>query len=580
VFFNQVLLFGPMAVTRLAILLWLYRIWRKTRLPGALVATSFCVPYALIAIVYPFQYYYNYNPLWVTELWCVRVLGFSIGLVMLLLNQQLAALRQSESRLANAQASAKLGSWEYDPATGVTLWSAELFRLTGRDPAAGPPDWAGLLAMIHPDDRAALERQRAQVLGSGAASRGEYRFIRPDQGLRWIEARLEVALDTAGRPGRLSGTLQDITLRKEAEQRIREQAEIIDRAPVAVIIVGLDHRVTYCNQGATRLYGLPAEQLLGHTAEEVLPVETVMHLAAGRAASFRTGHWQGEVPVQTRDGRKAITEMFMSLIHDNAGRAQARLVIGVDITEKKKIEEQFLRAQRMENLGLLAAGIAHDFNNILTPVLMAAPMLREHLADRDDRQLLVTVEQSALRGAALVRQILSFAQGSESTRLLVQPRQIAEELAALIRETFPSSLNFEHAIDPNTWPVLANPTQLHQVLLNFCVNARDALPDGGTLRLRLANCELDAAGAARFPEGRAGKFVLLEVSDTGGGIPPEILPRIWDPFFSTKAPDKGTGLGLSTVRGIVSSHAGFCTVSSTVGRGTTFRVYLPAAGSI
>ena len=458
VFFNQVLLFGPAAIIRLTILFWLYKIWEATRLPGAMIATIFCVPYAIIALAYPFQYYFGYNPDWVTAVWLVRVLGFSIGLVMLLLNQQLTALQKSEARLATAQANARLGSWEYDTRTATGVWSAELFRLVGRDSSLGLPPMTEIRAMIHPDDRATFERHYAQALQADSQLRGEYRLIRPDRSVLWVEARSDAIPDAGGKPVRLTGTLQDIT-------------------------------------------------------------------------------------------------------------------------EKKQFEEQFLRAQRVENIGMLAAGIAHDFNNILTPVLMAAPMLREDAPEIERRKLLTTVEQSAERGAALVRQLLAFAHGTGGSRVLVQPRHIVRDVASMITETFPRSLKLEQHIAPVAWPVIANPTQLHQVLLNLCVNARDAMPTGGTLRLGLANRLLDAAGAAAIPGGRPGNFVLLEVGDTGGGIPPEIISQMWEPFFTTKSPSKGTGLGLSTVRGIVSSHDGFCAVQSLRGAGTTFRVYLPATVS-
>ncbi len=249
--------------------------------------------------------------------------------------------------------------------------------------------------------------------------------------------------------------------------------------------------------------------------------------------------------------------------------------IGRDITEKKRLQEQFLRAQRMENLGMLAAGIAHDFNNILTPMLMVSQLLRAQSTPQNQR-LFDTLEQSASRGAALVKQILSFVQGGTDELRVVQLKHVARDIAAMIEETFPRHLRFEHSIPSDLWPVRAHPSQMHQVVLNLCVNARDAMPDGGTLSLRLANRQLDADAANAMPGARPGAFLVIEVGDTGTGIPPEILPRIWEPFFTTKGPGRGTGLGLSTVRGIVAGHQGFCAVHSAPGRGTTFRIFLPA----
>lgn len=419
-----------------------------------------------------------------------------------------------------------------------------------------------LLDLLAPDNRA-LARANLALLRDGTPKVTEYTFVRADGTQLVGETSTKLLPD-----GRLLGIVRDITARKQAEAHIRELAMVINHAPLAVIILDLQHRVTYWNEGATRLYGRPAADAFGRNVEELF--------GAGPAATLKRDEWHGEVPLQTPDGRTVQTEVHLSLIHDEAGQPQARLSLGLDITEKKRFEEQFLRAQRMENLGLLAAGIAHDFNNILSPILMAATLFRRAELPARDAKLLDTLEQSGERGAALVRQILSFAYGSGAERHLVQLKHIARDIASLIEETFPRSLKLEHNIAADLRPVNANPTQLHQVLLNFCVNARDAMPKGGTLGLRARNCRLTPGEAAAIPDGRPGDFVVLEVSDTGSGIPADVLARIWEPFFTTKDPGKGTGLGLSTVRGIVTSHEGFVSVETKPGVGSTFRAYLPA----
>ncbi len=456
VFVDQVFQFIPVAASRLCILYWLFRVWRRTGLPGALIATVFCVPYAVIAVAYPFQYYYGYNPDWVTMVWFLRVLGFSVGLVMLVLNQQLDDLKKSESRLATAQASARLGSWELELSTSARVWSDELHRLFGSRPASGPPPDGEVLRRIHPDDREAFGRYYSAPPGSPPAQVSEFRLLGPGGGMAWLEARGDIERDPEGRPVRLTGTLQDVT-------------------------------------------------------------------------------------------------------------------------EKKGFEEQFLRTQRVENLGLLAAGIAHDFNNVLTPMLMVGPILREELHDKASLELLAAVETSAKRGKALVRQILTFAHGTDEGRVTLNPEHVLTEFASLLRTTFSQSIRLELSVARDPWPMSGNPTQLHQVLLNLCINARDAMPDGGTLGLCYSNCAMDAAAAEALPGGRAGRFGMFEVRDTGMGIPEEKLAHIWDPFFTTKREEHGTGLGLSTVHGIVVSHGGFHSVSSAPGKGTTFRVFFPAA---
>jgi len=244
--------------------------------------------------------------------------------------------------------------------------------------------------------------------------------------------------------------------------------------------------------------------------------------------------------------------------------------------ERQETEEQLRRVQRMENIGMLAAGIAHDFNNVLAPVLMGVPLLRSSVTSEGDERILFSIERSAERGAGLVRQILGFGRGATGEPQLIQAKHLVRELVDVMTQTFPKSIRIEINISPDLWPLRVNPTQLHQVLLNLCVNARDAMPNGGVLRLSAANRQLDDLSACALHEIKAGPYLLFEVTDTGSGIPPEVVQRIWDPFFTTKAPGKGTGLGLATVKGIITEHHGKILLQTKPGHGTTFQIYLPA----
>ncbi len=405
----------------------------------------------------------------------------------------------------------------------------------------------------------------------------EERIVWPDGRISWMSATKLPLRDAAGKIIGTFGISHDITSRKESEARIREQAEIIDYAPVAILITDLNHVVTYCNSSACRLYGLEREQLMGRNHDELLTSDTVDLFDAGRAAALAGGHWTGEVPVSMRSMRQFDAELHLSAIKDAAGKVQACLCIAIDVTEKKKLEAQFLRAQRLESLGMLAAGIAHDLNNVLAPVLMGAPLLRSRMLSQADLQILESIENSAARGAALVRQILSFAHGAGGGgKALIQVKHLIRDISDLMKQTFPKSIRLDEMVVNNLWPLQGNPTQLHQVVLNLCVNARDAMPNGGVLRLRAENRRIEADEARALADGRPGNFVVVEVADTGTGIPADVLPRIWDPFFTTKGEGKGTGLGLSTVRGIVASHNGFVTLDTDAGKGTTFRVFLPS----
>jgi two-component system, cell cycle sensor histidine kinase and response regulator CckA len=277
----------------------------------------------------------------------------------------------------------------------------------------------------------------------------------------------------------------------------------------------------------------------------------------------------------------AVATFWVAAIAGLAARRTAELekanaALQEEIAHRKKLEAQLLRTQRLESVGVLAGGIAHDFNNLLTPVLMAAKLLREDRPEEDRQHLLGTLQASAERGAEVVRQLLSFAGGIEGARVPVQLRHVLKEVKGIVEHTFPKAIVVRTRLAGDLRPALADATQLSQVLMNLCVNARDAMPDGGTLTIASENVELDEAAARAHPDARPGPHVRITVEDPGPGIPDEVLDRVFDPFFTTKEPGKGTGLGLATALGIVKSHGGFIQVWSEVGRGSRFEVYLPA----
>jgi two-component system cell cycle sensor histidine kinase/response regulator CckA len=364
--------------------------------------------------------------------------------------------------------------------------------------------------------------------------------------------------------------------REDAERRIREQADLLNKAHDAIIVTDLEGFITFWNKGAERISGFSAAEVIGLRPENVLGAAVHAELEKSWEALEKTDEWRGELHMQDRSGKEIVIEVSATLVRDDEGKPRARLSIGTDVTAKKSLEEQFYRSQRLESIGMLASGIAHDHNNVLTPIILAAPMLREHVSNPRDVRMITTLEKSAEQGAALIRQILSFAHGVSGPNQLVQIKHTIRDTKAVIDEIFPKNIRIEDHVSGDLWPIMANPTQIHQVFLNLCVNARDAMPSGGSLILRAENCVIDAAGAERIAGAKPGSWVVLHVEDTGTGIPPEALAHIWEPFFTTKAVGKGTGLGLSTVRGIVENHRGFITLDTQMGRGTTFRVYLPA----
>jgi PAS domain S-box-containing protein len=368
--------------------------------------------------------------------------------------------------------------------------------------------------------------------------------------------------------------------RHETERLLRDQASILDKAGDAIVITDSQNHVTFWNQSAGRTFGWTAGEAIGREDVELFGHGANAEIQAARAATEQNPEWRGEIRLQDRQGKQLIMDSRITVLRDDSGRPQGRLWIATNVTERKRIEEQFFRAQRLESLGMLSAGIAHDLNNVLAPILLAAPMLRDHAHDPADLRMISTLEKSAERGAALVRQILGFAHGADGEHRPLQAKHLLRDIATFVGETFPKSIRLDTDIRDNLWRVNANPTQLHQVLLNLCVNARDAMPAGGTLSLKAENTVVDGESRVEHKNIQPGTYLAFQVADTGVGIPPDVLARIWEPFFTTKGLDKGTGLGLSTVRGIVESHSGFITVETTLGQGTRFRVYLPALDQV
>jgi hypothetical protein len=370
--------------------------------------------------------------------------------------------------------------------------------------------------------------------------------------------------------------IRDLTERIHAQERLREQAALLDKARDAIFVFDLAGRVRYWNQGAERLYGWSSEETLGRDALGLLCAAEGTECAANHGAVLEKGEWVGEARRVSKGGRQLLIEASWTLVRGADGAPDSVLARETDITEKKALERQFLRAQRMESLGTIAGGIAHDLNNVLAPILLSMDLLGRRITDAPGRRILEGIGAAARRGADMVRQILTFARGVDGERLALQPARVLGEVEKLLAETFPKEIDVRVNVAPDLWSVVGDATQLHQVLLNLCVNARDVMADGGVLRLGADNAMLDEHYARMHLEAKAGPYVVLSVEDTGLGIPPAILDRIFEPFFTTKEVGKGTGLGLATSVAIVRSHGGFVTVYSEMRKGTTFKVYLPA----
>jgi PAS domain S-box-containing protein len=395
-----------------------------------------------------------------------------------------------------------------------------------------------------------------------------------------VNLSASVIKEENGQPIALVGVARDISERKRVDLELRKLSQAVEQSPVSVVITDVHGTIEYVNQKFSQVTGYEKNEVIGKnppflTSGKMLPEEVEKLWQT----ILDGGMWSGELQNVRKNGEQFWESIHITSIKNDHNEVTNVLAIQEDTTDRKKLEAQVRRSQRLEIIGTLASGIAHDLNNVLSPIMMAVQLLRMKMQDQKGLQILSTLESTANRGADIVKQVLSFARGAEGERVLVQPKHLLREVQEIVHETFPRSVKIEANIPKDLWPVLGDATQLHQVFMNLCVNARDAMVQGGTLTVKAENVTLDQRQAALHYDAKKGPYVVISILDTGIGIPPEYLDKIFDPFFTTKEIGKGTGLGLSTVLALVKGHAGFISVYSEVGHGTHFKIYLPAAQS-
>ncbi len=488
------------------------------------------------------------------------------------------ALAAAERRFSATMIDSMPGVLYFYDETGAFLrWNRNFELVSGRSGEE--------IARMHPLDFIAEEdRDRVRVRIGEVFSRGESlveaAFLTKDgRRIPYFFTGRRVEFD-----GRrcLVGSGIDITERRHAEEALRESEErfreTFEKAAVGIAHVSPDGRFRWVNDQLCAIAGHTREQLAERTfAELTVPEDRAESEAAHRAMlAGERDEFAAEKRYRRADGEIVWVSVAVKLLRDAAGLPHYFVVVVSDIGERKRLEQQFLRAQRLESIGTLAGGIAHDLNNLLAPIMMGVEMLRLGGTRTGEASVLDNMELSARRAAGLVRQVLSFARGVEGARARLDLRDVARETEAFVTGTFPRNIAWRADIAPDLWPVIGDATQLNQVLLNLCVNARDAMPRGGALSLRAFNAVLDGSRTNARRGETSGRHVVIEVADEGCGMGPELRDRIFEPFFTTKAPGKGTGLGLSTVLGIVRGHGGRVEVDSAPGHGTTFRVFLPA----
>ncbi|OYD86995.1 hybrid sensor histidine kinase/response regulator [Nostoc sp. 'Peltigera membranacea cyanobiont' 213] len=431
---------------------------------------------------------------------------------------------------------------------------------------------------VHQTERQKFRQIMLQLQQQGQVKREELRIYHNEGSLDFPAELTAIAVeDNQGKTGNLRWLFRDISDRHQTQQKIREQAALLDITTDAMIVQDLHNQILFWNQGAEKMYGWQVQEAEGNNAWELLSQKTSPLLSEALKTVLERGMWQGELRKFAKNGEELIIASRWTLMLDAASLPKSILILDTDITEKKQLETQLLRSQRLESLGILASGIAHDLNNILTPMMGISQLLPLKYPHLDDLslQMLNILESNAKRGSDLVRQILSFTRGSEKQTTIVQVSQVIEDIKQIVQQTFPKFIDINVDITPDIGIVFGDSTELHQVLMNLAINARDAMPNGGKLCISATKVFIDEKYARMHIGATVNSYVKITVTDTGVGINSEIIDRIFDPFFTTKGVGKGTGLGLSILMGIVNSYGGFVEVASQVGIGTTFNVYLP-----
>jgi len=490
-------------------------------------------------------------------------------------------LEKSEQFLKAALESALMGVWSWDVTTNAVRWSEGMEALMGKAPGSFKESYAEVHTTVLPEDLPSVTAAIDFALkGPDNDYRVQYRVRRQDGNVYWIEARGRVTRDATGKALGMTGTVKDITASKSAEDKLlqsqKQLSSIIETAPnMAIQLYDRQGRVQQWNKASEVMFGFSAEEALGKTLEHTIhtPEESqafIRMLGEIEASGQPVG--PAEYPFRRRDGSRGFCLSTTFVLPDTG----IFVCMDIDITERKKLDEHLLQSQKVESIGRLAGGVAHDFNNLLTSILGYSDMLRAQAVPGSTEEIfLKRIKEAAQRGGSLTQQLLGYARRQVAQPLVLNMNERVLKATDLLKRLIGEDVELAFFPGDDLGRVKVDPVQIEQVLMNLAVNARDAMPKGGKLTIETMNVTLDEDYARTRQDVTPGEFVMLAVSDTGSGIPAEVLPKIFDPFFTTKPVGQGTGLGLATCYGIIKQYDGHISVYSEAGRGTTFKVYLP-----
>ncbi|MCE9532183.1 MAG: PAS domain S-box protein [Planctomycetes bacterium] len=492
-----------------------------------------------------------------------------------------AELVNERSRLVAAQAVAKVGSWETDLSTMDVIWSAETYRIFEQAQDKFRPTHPRFLQLVHPEDRGAVDRAFQDSLQLHTPQTIEHRIVMPDGRIKFVEENWQVSLDQQGKPVRVTGTCQDITERKLAEEALRLRDRAIQAVSQGILITDPnqpDNPIIFASCGFERMTGYRSDDVIGKNCRFLQGNDTEREVIRElREAIAAARSCMVEILNYRKDGKPFWNQLTITPVLGPAGQLTHFVGVQTDVTERRRLEDQYRQSQKMEAVGRLAGGVAHDFNNLLTIIsgyselLLAMPSLASGV-----RESIRPISEAGERAASLTRQLLGFSRQTMLQPKVLDLNAIVAETGKMLRRLIGEDILLTTVLDPKISRVKVDPGQLDQVLMNLAVNARDAMPKGGKLTIETGNVTLDDNYAATHPDCKAGHYVLLAMSDTGCGMTPDVLARIFEPFFTTKEVGRGTGLGLAMVFGIIQQSGGCIHVYSEPSRGTTFKIYLPA----